>query len=128
MDAAIWIFNQSLKMDAFRSHSINLIAIMSLFYEMRRMRLTITLDQILAGTPYKTNLAMNYYYQIMRELKSDKPLMGPDQFLLPICSTLQLNQQVIHRAEELLRIHQQTKSLGVCDPKGLAGEERSNQW
>ena len=70
MDAAIWIFNQSLKMDAFRSHSINLIAIMSLFYEMRRMRLTITLDQILAGTPYKTNLAMNYYYQIMWELKS----------------------------------------------------------
>ena len=98
----IWIFNQSLKMDAFRSHSINLIAIMSLFYEMRRMRLTITLDQILAGTPYKTNLTMNYYYQIMRELKSDKPLMGPDQFLLPICSTLQLNQQVIHRAGRVI--------------------------
>ncbi len=99
------LFKKAIKHPAFRTHYINLIAIISVYYTCKENSFPVQLEQLLDNTKFSPRLALKYYSKIIQFLGLPHPKISPQSLISLICSKLELDQEIIQGTHQIMKLY-----------------------
>ncbi|MHA1584163.1 MAG: hypothetical protein ACTSVU_01740 [Promethearchaeota archaeon] len=113
------LFQKAIKLQHFKNHYINLIALISIFYSSRKYKYPIEWVDILRDQDYSIHLAQKYYLSFVNLLKLSRLGVESSMYIPQICANLDLDEIVMQKSSSILQFYLKKRNTSGFKNKGI---------
>lgn len=119
-ERGFYLFQKICHDTRFRTHYINLMCQVCLYYAAKEQGYPIILEDIVNQTYYRISLAQRYYYLLITVLKLPNISTNATAFIHRYGTLLHLDSNLIQNAVKILQQFSKFANLSGCDVRGIA--------
>ncbi len=120
IERAQYIFEKMIKKSRFKTHYIDLMAQVALYYAIKEKGSPLVLENLADQSKYSVSLAQRYYYLLLTTLKLPNPPPRVSSFINHYGTKLRLNPSLIQTANSTISTYLINNNSSGCDIRGIA--------